>query len=278
VLRRLEQAGLRPRRRLGQHFLVDPSILARIAAAADLGSGDTVLEVGTGPGTLTRHLCAAARQVISIELDERMLEFARGELAGQANLELLCGDVLERKSAVSRSVLQRLAAHASAKVVANLPYSVATPFLVGLFEQAPQVTLAVVLVQREVALRLVAAPGGGAYGPPTLLLGYWARASMLWDVPAGAFVPPPRVTSTLVRLARRDAPLGSREAYPAYAAWVRRLFSQRRKQLGGSLRRRLGPVAAEQALERLGVDGATRVESLPAGAFLRLAREFGAPG
>ncbi len=274
LLRRLRDAGLRPRRRLGQHFLVDPGVLRSIVDAAALDREDAVLEVGTGPGSLTRWLCERAGTVVSVEIDPAMARFARGELAGHDNLRIVETDALAGKGQLAPAVLEALRPFRRWKLVANLPYSIATPLVITAFSSSPCAALGVVTVQREVAGRLVAAPGGREYGPATLALRFWAETEVLRHLAPGAFVPPPRVASSVIRIRPRDRPLGDPADFPAYSGWVERLFGGRRKQVGGLLRRYLGNEKASEALQWMRVDVNARAESLPPEAFLELARHF----
>jgi 16S rRNA (adenine1518-N6/adenine1519-N6)-dimethyltransferase len=258
---------------LGQHFLHDPKILEAIVRAAEVSRSDTVLEVGTGLGSLTRLLCDRAKRVVSLEVDRDLLAFTRQELAGAEDLELLHADALAGKSSLAPVVAERLAATKNVKLVANLPYNIATPFILALFRDCSEVDLAVVLLQKELALRLSAPPGSRASGPASLLLGFWAEVELLQDIPAGAFQPPPRVASKLIRIRRRPQPVADIELYEAFSQWVRALFRERRKQIGGLLRRFLGAETAAQALQSMELRSQLRVESLSIEAFVRLARE-----
>lgn len=280
----------------GQHFLTDPAILEQIRDEAHLEETDRVLEIGTGPGTLTHFLCDRAGEVLSVEIDSGLHAFSSRELEGYGNLELLCLDALESKSRLSRVLRERLEAWDSFKVVANLPYNVATPLLIELFRRLERLERAVVLVQRELAERITSPPGQKIYGPPGILLGYWAHGKIRGHVPPGSFVPPPRVHSSVLVLERRGRPEGPRELYDAFSAWVRLLMAARRKQLGGLLRRILGPDRGREALELTGriqfpdpvggggspppeLDSVSRLrpEVLVPRVFIELAARFGAP-
>lgn len=273
ILGRLRERGLLPRKQLGQHFLHDPGLLRRLVAEAGVAAGDWVFEVGTGPGCLTRALAEAAGGVLSIDVDPRMLEFAREELAGLENVELLQVDALEAGSRLARPLVPRLAVHPGFLWVSNLPYGVASPLIVAFLEENLPWRRASLLVQLEVGERLVAGVGGRDYGPLSLLVAYWANARLGRQIPPGAFWPAPQVESRVVALEPRE-PLGAPEEFSNYASWVRRLFQGRRKQVGGLLRRVLGPGRAAEALEVVGGDPRARPETLEPGVFLALARRF----
>jgi 16S rRNA (adenine1518-N6/adenine1519-N6)-dimethyltransferase len=263
----IERFGLRADKRLGQHFLLDPQLLGRIAAAAgDLG-GRTVLEVGPGPGGLTRALLAAgAARVIAIERDPRCIE-ALEELARAAGgrLELIQGDARELELAALGA--GRLS------VVANLPYNVATPLLVQWLGQLERIERLTLMFQREVALRLGAPPGGRAYGRLSVLVQWLCEVRTLMHLPARAFTPPPQVASSLIQLIPRPQPLA-----PAARGDLERVlqaaFGQRRKMLRSSLRS-LDP-QPEALLAVAGLPPTARAEQIDVAGFCRLAQSHAA--
>ncbi|MBI4584786.1 MAG: ribosomal RNA small subunit methyltransferase A [Planctomycetes bacterium] len=277
LFQRLKRAGLVLRPSLGQHFLTDRRILEAIAAAAQLSRADRILEVGTGAGTLTRVLAERAGHVVTLEVDERLVEFARQELAGFANVRLLSWNLLDGKGNLVPEVASAIGDLERFKLVANLPYQIATPLLLNLFSPRLCLPLGVVTLQKELADRLSARPGTKDYGPATLILGYWAEVEPLWTLPPGAFRPPPQVTSRVVRLRPRARPLGTAEEFPRFCSWVKRLFSQRRKQIGGRLREFLGIPASREAVQWMEVQPEDRPEDLPPEAFMALARKVPQP-
>jgi 16S rRNA (adenine1518-N6/adenine1519-N6)-dimethyltransferase len=273
--RRLREHGLAARPGLGQHFLLDARILDFLVREASISPSDHVLEVGTGPGNLTRLLCERAARVVSVEIDAGMAEFARAELSSFDNLDLVVADALGGNGRLAPPLAARLLDHAPWKVVANLPYGIATPLLIELFSSGPgRIASAVVTVQKEVAERFCAVCGSAHYGPATLLLGFWARVEALRDLRPGAFSPPPKVSSTILRIEAREQPLGAVSEIEGFRAWIRALFGQRRKQIRGLLRRELGHELAAQALQSLEVSGTARAQELPAEVYLALARAF----
>jgi len=254
--------GLDARKSLGQHFLLDPAICARIAAAAGEMEGRFVLEVGPGPGGLTRALLATkAAKVLAVELDRRAVA-ALAELAAAhpGRLEVMEADALRVDPAS--------ALPAPRKVVANLPYNAATPMLVGWLRGAAALESMTLMFQQEVAERITAAPGTEAYGRLGVLAQWRCRCTLLLALPPGAFSPPPKVWSAVVGLVPHAEDPG-----PALFATMERLtaaaFGQRRKMLRGALKP-LGD--AEGLLAAAGIDGARRAETLTIGEFDRLAR------
>ncbi len=273
VLQRLKAAGLAPRKGLGQHFLHDPKLLEAMTDAAELTPGEGVFEVGTGPGTLTRHLAAHARRVFSVEVDARLVAFAGRELEDLDNVEILEADVLERKSQLNPQVAEKLRELGAFRWVSNLPYSVATPLILAVLGANLPWRRCVLTVQWEMAERLCAAPGDPGYGAATALVRFWAIARTLRRIGAGTFWPPPRVESAVLELEPRDPPLVT-TCYQAYRTWVRALFRSRRKQLRTLLKEVLGPAEAARALELGGWEPERRAETFDVSDFLLLAENF----
>jgi 16S rRNA (adenine1518-N6/adenine1519-N6)-dimethyltransferase len=250
--------------RLGQHFLFDPSILGRIAAAAVLGPDDTVLEIGPGKGTLTRALAERASWVTAIETD-RALAAALAAEVGDTRITVVTGDAL--KVPWPRTTV----------VCGNIPYQITSP-LIDRALRPPRPERIVFLVQAEVAARLAAAPGAPGYGALTAGVQLVATVERLFAVPAGAFRPRPRVDSAVVRLVPRAAPLVTSEGEERRVrAVIQALFQRRRQQLGRSVREAFGieRPEAESLLARLAVAPATRVEVLGPEQFVALARALG---
>lgn len=254
--------GLDARKSLGQHFLLDPAVCARIAALAGDLAGRHVLEVGPGPGGLTRALLATeATDVVAVELDRRAVA-ALGELAAAhpGRLRVIEGDALK--------VDPTDAIPAPRRIVANLPYNVASPLLVGWLRGAAAIEGMALMFQQEVAERICAAPGTEAYGRLSVLAQWRCRCTMLLRLPPGAFSPPPKVWSAVVGFTPHEDDPG-----PALFAAMERTtaaaFGQRRKMLRGALKS-LGD--AEGLLAAAGIDGARRAETLSIAEFDRLAR------
>jgi 16S rRNA (adenine1518-N6/adenine1519-N6)-dimethyltransferase len=262
---RLRVRGIYADRRLGQHFLFDPSILRRIASAAGPLAGERVLEVGPGPGGLTLALLeAGAGHLVAVERDPRFVahlrELEEGPAAGR--LRVVEGDALVFDPGEA-------ARDGPVRIVANLPYNVATPLLFHWFGHLDRIERMVLMFQKEVALRLAAAPEDGAdYGRLSVMAQRLCRVERLFDLPAAAFTPPPKVSSSVVRLTpRQDRP--TPELQRALAAVVRAAFGQRRKMLRASLRA-LTPDPLK-LLAAAGIEPTRRAEELSIDAFCRLA-------
>jgi 16S rRNA (adenine1518-N6/adenine1519-N6)-dimethyltransferase len=264
----IRRHGLSAKKSLGQNFLLDLNLTARIARAAEPLENITVIEVGPGPGGLTRSLLAlGARRVIAIERDERALA-ALDEIAARypGRLDVVCGDALDI------DVREQLGPE-RARVVANLPYNIATALLVNWLTAdpwPPWYDSLVLMFQREVAERIVARPGGKTYGRLAVLAGWRTEAKILFDVAPSAFVPPPKVTSAVVRLTPRPEPLACDAG--ALQRVTEAAFGQRRKMLRQSLKS-LG-VDAGALLEASGLEPTARAEEIPVEGFVTLARLY----
>jgi 16S rRNA (adenine1518-N6/adenine1519-N6)-dimethyltransferase len=251
-----------PKRELGQHFLVDENILGVIGRLAELGSDDIVLEVGPGLGVLTRYLSARVAHVHAVELDRSLEPKLREALAGSSNVELRFGDALRLDPATLDP--------APTKLVANLPYNVATPIVAESLDGLPSVRYWTVMVQREVADRFFASPGTKAYGAVSVLVQLAAERTGFHPVARTVFRPRPNVDSALVAFHRTDL--------PENFAWVKRVvaaaFAHRRKTLPNSLE--LSGLATRKeavaALGRIGRDPGIRAEALEPQEFVELTR------
>ncbi|RFC69095.1 MULTISPECIES: 16S rRNA (adenine(1518)-N(6)/adenine(1519)-N(6))-dimethyltransferase RsmA [Mesorhizobium] len=258
----IEQHGLNAKKSLGQNFLLDLNLTSKIARSAGDLTQTAVLEVGPGPGGLTRALLLnGAKKVIAIERDERCRP-ALEEIAAHypGRLEVIFGDAL-------KTDIGALAAGLPIRIVANLPYNVGTELLIRwltLPEWPPYYESMTLMFQREVAQRIVAAPGSDAYGRLGVLAGWRTNAKIAFDVPPQAFTPPPKVTSSIVHLVPRDAPL------PADVKVLGRVteaaFGQRRKMLRQSLK----SIGGERLLAATGIDGTRRAETLSVAEFVAL--------
>ncbi|ESY77096.1 16S rRNA methyltransferase [Mesorhizobium sp. LNHC221B00] len=258
----IERHELQAKKALGQNFLLDLNLTSKIARAAGDLTNTTIIEVGPGPGGLTRALLFnGARRVIAIERDERCLA-ALAEISEHypGRLEIIAGDALKTDFAA-------LAAGGPTKIVANLPYNIGTELLIRwltVTDWPPFYASMTLMFQREVAQRIVAAPGSDAYGRLGVLAGWRTQARIAFDVPPQAFTPPPKVTSSVVHLEPRATPL------PADVKKLGRVteaaFGQRRKMLRQSVK----SLGGETLLERAGIDPTRRAETLSVEEFVRL--------
>ena len=257
--------GIRPSKALGQHFLIDPNLARALAADADVGGGDRVVEVGAGFGSLTLALAATGAEVLAIEFD-RGLVGALGEVVGASpRVRVLHDDAMRLDW---RAVLGDAG---SWTLAANLPYNVATPLLLDLLAGSPSIERFVVMVQREVGERLAASPGDDGYGAVSLKVAYRATATILRKVPPEVFWPRPTVASVVVRLERRASPPVEVDE-PRLWRLVDAGFAERRKTMRNALRRLgLSVGDAERALAAAGIAPNARAEELDLEAFARLA-------
>jgi 16S rRNA (adenine1518-N6/adenine1519-N6)-dimethyltransferase len=258
---------LRPTKTLGQNFVVDPSQVRRITAAANLEPGQLVAEIGPGLGSLTLGLLGAGALVTAVEIDPTLATVlpqtvANHAPAAQANLTVINADALD---------LTAFPPPSPTALVANLPYNIATKVLLRFLERFESIEKALVMVQAEVADRLVAPPGSRTYGIPSVKAAWWASARLAGRVPRNAFFPVPRVDSSLVYLERQPPPVGAPPHDQVFAV-VDAAFAARRKTLRAALAGLAGgPVQAEAALRAAGIDPAARGETLSVSDFARLA-------
>ena len=253
--------GVAPTKKLGQNFLHDPNTIRRIVTAAGLTPDDVALEVGPGLGSLTLGLVGAVRHVHAVEIDPR-LAAALPETVTAAHLTVHNADAMRVRGADFDP--------APTMLVANLPYNVAVPVVLHLLAELPSLRGGLVMVQKEVADRLVAGPGSKVYGVPSVKLAWYAQARAAGKVPPAVFWPVPNVDSGLVAFTRHAAPPGV-DRTDVFAV-VDAAFAQRRKTLRAALASWAGsPAAAEQALRAAGIDPRARGEALGVTAFARLA-------
>ena len=255
------------RKRWGQHFLARGETAERIVAAARLSSTDTVVEVGPGDGALTRPIAAKVERLLAIEIDPWRAAALEEEFAGARRVRIARGDVLARPFA---GWLALEGWRGPAVLVANLPYNAATPILLAAVGEQETIARSIVTVQREVAERLRARPGDDAYGYLSVRTAAFARARILFDLPAGAFRPRPKVTSSVVELEPRTPPLEAmrRDAALHLASLGFRL---RRKTLANALAAEGGRAKWERALEAMGKSPRARAEELSLEEYLTLA-------
>jgi 16S rRNA (adenine1518-N6/adenine1519-N6)-dimethyltransferase len=253
------------RKSLGQHFLTDPRILARIADAVALTPDETVVEIGPGRGSLTAALLARAARVVAIEIDPKLVELLREKYAHEARLTIIQADVLD--------VDLGEAAGGEYALAGNVPYYITTPILFQALRQ-PRAMRSVLLVQREVASRMAAEPGAEDYGALSVNVQAVARVEMLFRIPAGAFTPPPRVESAVVRVTPRPDPVVKPGEEEPFRTFVQAAFALRRKQMRRVVRTIAAKSAgdAERALVASHIDPDARPETLSPAQFHALGR------
>lgn len=245
----LEKYQFRFQKKYGQNFLIEPGILNKIVAAAEVGAEDCVLEIGPGIGTMTQYLAEQAGAVLAVEIDRALIPILEDTLADYPNVTVLNEDIL--KVDVDRLAQERNGGRPF-KVVANLPYYITTPILMRLFESHAPVSDITVMVQTEVAWRMQAGPGTKDYGALSLAVQYYSRPEIVTHVPPECFMPRPNVGSTVIRLRRYEKPpVEVRDAGFLFAL-IRAAFNQRRKTLANSLNNAAGlQVTREEAAAAL---------------------------
>lgn len=255
--------GIRPRRRFGQHFLVSQRALDLIMEAANLSPADSVLEIGAGLGTLTVALAERAGSVTAVELDAALIPPLQMAAGHRPNVHIVQGDILE--------LMEEGLPSSFSKVVANLPYNIASLLIVRFLEAPLGLSRMVLTVQREVAARLAASPGGKDYGALTVAVQYRAGVTVVGRVPPTAFYPPPDVESAIVRMDVRPQPAVAVADERGFFAVVRAAFGQRRKTLRNALATLgIDPAEAEAACREAGIDPRRRGETLSLHEFAAL--------
>ena len=261
----LTQHGLAPRRAFGQNFVSDPNTVRRIARMANVGPNDHVVEIGAGLGSLTLALAETGARITAIEIDHGIAPVLRDVVKDLPNVSVVVGDALEL------DWNEIIPPGSKAVVVANLPYNVATPLVADLLDAIPQISRFVVMVQKEVALRLASSVGSSDYGAISVKVAYWATARVLGDVPPSVFIPRPKVTSSIIEITRREAPaVGPHIAPQQLFKVIRTGFGQRRKML----RRSLAAIATPENFALAGVSPEARPEELDVHQWGRLATEI----
>ena len=258
---------LRTKKKLGQNFLVDETIVNKIASAAELSPGETVLEVGPGIGTLTQFLAETGANVVAVEIDRGLLPILDKTLDGYENVRIINKDILQL------DITEAIGKEAF-KVVANLPYYITTPIIFALLEQNLPIERLVIMVQKEVAERMTATPGGKEYGALSVAIQYYTEPILAFTVPATAFIPSPNVESAVVVCKLREKPPVDVDEKLFFRV-VKAAFSVRRKMLNNALKN-MGISSEEVAawLERAQIDGKRRGETLSQIEFGRLTNTF----
>ena len=283
-------AEFRAKKALGQNFISDPQIISAIADASGAGKTDIVVEIGPGLGALTCELAERAEKVFAVELDTSVIPFLKGNLAGAQNVEIINEDILKfdwscvlGPANTGDASIAPEGPGVSLRIIGNLPYYITTPILLGILEKGVPAKSITVMVQKEVADRIVAKPGGKDYGVLSISLQYYANCAKVLDVPAEYFEPRPKVDSAVVHMILKDRRLLTPEEEPGFFACVKTAFSQRRKTLHNSLAgfKPVGKSGAaltkeqvDQALEAAGIDPKRRPETLSIEEFAQLSRKL----
>ena len=257
-------------KKLGQNFLIKRGIVDEIVHAAELTPGEPVLEVGPGIGTLTQGLAQSGADVTAIELDRRLLEVLDTTLASYDNVRIVHGDVLKLD-------VPTIMNHKPFKVVANLPYYITTPIIMSLLESKLPIERLVVMVQKEVALRMVAKPGTKDYGALSVAVQYYTKPDIVLDVPPKSFLPAPAVTSSVIRCVLRDKPPVDVVDEKLFFRVVKAGFAQRRKTFANTMKTTgLSKDRIEELLAKANIDGQRRGETFTLQEFANVANAWAA--
>jgi 16S rRNA (adenine1518-N6/adenine1519-N6)-dimethyltransferase len=268
IKKELADYGLTPRKRWGQHFLVDRNILNKVVRAAELEKGDVILEIGPGMGEMTLALARQVNKVIAVEIDRELVKILKEKTADLPNIIVIEGDILK----ISFEELYRQG-HQQLKVVANLPYQISTPLLFGFIESRDLFSTLTLMLQREVAERMIASPGGKDYGPLSVFTQSVSDLSIKFYIKPSAFFPPPKVESAVIHMVWKERPLVRGEEEGWFKKVVKGCFGYRRKRLINALRHAdlLLPEDLEKRIEKIGIDSQRRPETLTIQEFARLA-------
>lgn len=268
----LQKYGFNFQKKFGQNFLIDPHVLDKIISAAQIGPDDFVVEIGPGIGTMTQYLAYAAREVCAVEIDKNLIPILEDTLSGYDNVTVLNQDILKVDL---NALAQEKNGGRPIKVVANLPYYITTPIIMGLFENHVPLESVTVMVQKEVAERMRVGPGTKDYGALSLAVQYYAEPYIVANVPPNCFMPRPKVGSAVIRLTlHEESPVRVKDEKLMFRL-IRASFNQRRKTLvNGISNSRDLPFSKEQtarAIEKCGFSAAVRGETLDLEQFAMLA-------
>ena len=257
--------------KFGQNFLINTSILEEIIDAAEITREDFVLEIGPGIGTMTQYLCEAAREVVAVEIDTNLIPILGDTLSAYDNVEVMNADIL--KVDIAKLADERNGGK-PIKVVANLPYYITTPIIMGLFESHVPIDSITIMVQKEVADRMQEGPGSKEYGALSLAVQYYAKPEIVVNVPPSCFMPQPKVGSAVIRLTRHENPPVDVDNEKLMFQVIRASFNQRRKTLANGLNNfgsfSLGKEEIQKSIEELGVPVNIRGEALSLEQFAKL--------
>ena len=262
-------------KKYGQNFLIDTHVLDKIVEAADVSEEDFVLEIGPGIGTMTQYLCEHARQVLAVEIDRNLIPILQETLSSYDNVDILQGDILKQDIG---AIAEKYNGGQPIKVVANLPYYITTPIIMGLFESRVPLANVTVMVQKEVADRMRAEPGTKEYGALSLAVQYYAEPYLAANVPPNCFMPRPKVGSAVVRLSARQKPPVEVKDEKLMFRLIRAAFNQRRKTLQNAITNsgelNFSKEETGQAITSVGLNPSIRGEKLGLAEFAALADEL----
>jgi 16S rRNA (adenine1518-N6/adenine1519-N6)-dimethyltransferase len=268
IRQELKEYGLIPEKGLGQHFLVDRNILNKVIRTAQVGKEDVVVEVGPGLGEMTLALARLAKHVIAVEIDPKLVEILKKKLADCPNVEVVKSDILKVDFKHFFKKEGR-----PIKVVANLPYQISTPLLFRFIEAKEALSTLTLMLQREVAERMAASPGGKEYGTLSVLLQMFLDLSVRFFIPPSAFFPRPKVESAVVHMVWKEKPMIETNNEEWFKRVVKACFGYRRKTLVNALKHSGLPFpdSIESRMEKIGIDPRRRPETLTIEEFIRLA-------
>lgn len=268
----LQKFNFNFQKKFGQNFLIDTRVLEEIIDAAEITKDDFVLEIGPGIGTMTQYLCEAAREVVAVEIDTNLIPILKDTLSAYDNVEVLNQDILKVDIA---SLAKERNNDRPIKVVANLPYYITTPIIMGLFESHVPIDSITIMVQKEVADRMQEGPGSKEYGALSLAVQYYAKPEIVVNVPPSCFMPQPKVGSAVIRLTRHEQSPVEVEDEKLMFQVIRASFNQRRKTLANGLNNfggfGLSKEEIQTCIEELGVPVNIRGEALSLEQFAKLA-------
>ena len=263
-------------KKFGQNFLIDTHVLDKIIRAAEIGKDDLVLEIGPGIGTMTQYLSCAAGKVIAVEIDRALIPILEDTLDGYDNVRVINEDVLKVDI---RKLVEEENEGRPIKVVANLPYYITTPIIMGLFESHVPIDSITIMVQKEVAERMQEKPGSKEYGALSLAVQYYAKPEIVANVPPNCFMPRPNVGSAVIRLTRHEKPPVEVEDEKLMFRIIRASFNQRRKTLANGLNNspeiHLPKEVVQESIVSVGVPENIRGEALSLEQFAELSNEIG---
>ena len=266
----MRKHGFHLKKRYGQNFLTDPHVIEKIINAADAGEDDFIIEIGPGIGTLTQYLAYYASEVVAVEIDRSLIPVLEDTLSGYDNASVICADILKTDLA---QIIEEKGKGKNVKIVANLPYYITTPIIMSLFEQGLEFVSAVVMMQKEVALRCTASPGTPDYGALSLAVGYYADAEIAANVPPNCFLPRPDVSSIVLKLTRRQQKPPVSDERLLFDI-IKAAFGKRRKTLYNCLRSSglegIDDEGWKNVIKSAGLDPSVRGETLGLSEFIEL--------